>query len=51
MLLSKLQKSSFMLKLDCKLCHLSSKSTKNVLNICKRLHIMLFSSNSVNFNG
>ncbi|MFS7910432.1 hypothetical protein Hanom_Chr02g00106291 [Helianthus anomalus] len=46
---SKLQKSSFMLTLDCKLCHLSSKSIKNVLNVCKPLQVMSFSLNSIIF--
>ncbi|MFS7983568.1 hypothetical protein Hanom_Chr11g00975991 [Helianthus anomalus] len=48
---SKLQKSSFMLTLDCKVCPLSSKSTKTVLDVCKLLHVMTFRLNSVNFYG
>ncbi|MFS7976971.1 hypothetical protein Hanom_Chr10g00898641 [Helianthus anomalus] len=48
---SKLQKSSFMLTLDSKVCHLSSKSTKNVLDVCKPLHVLSFSPNSLIFHG
>ncbi|MFS8023673.1 hypothetical protein Hanom_Chr16g01454221 [Helianthus anomalus] len=33
---SKLQKSSFMLITDCKVCPLSSENTKNVLDFCQR---------------
>ncbi|MFS7979000.1 hypothetical protein Hanom_Chr10g00922191 [Helianthus anomalus] len=48
---SELQKSFFMLILDCKVCPLSSKITKNVLHVCKPLHIMSFNPNSVSFFG
>ncbi|MFS7933552.1 hypothetical protein Hanom_Chr04g00381171 [Helianthus anomalus] len=47
--MSKLQKSSFILTSDCKLCPLSSKITKNVLDICKLLHVMSFSTNLISF--
>ncbi|MFS7933611.1 hypothetical protein Hanom_Chr04g00381881 [Helianthus anomalus] len=33
----------------CKLCHLSSIITENVLHVCKLLQVMSFSHNSVNF--
>ncbi|MFS8008852.1 hypothetical protein Hanom_Chr14g01277791 [Helianthus anomalus] len=33
----------------CKLCHLSSIITENVLDVCKLLQVMSFSINSVNF--
>ncbi|MFS7921719.1 hypothetical protein Hanom_Chr03g00240421 [Helianthus anomalus] len=33
----------------CKLCFLSSILTENVLNVCKPLQVMSFSSNSTNF--
>ncbi|MFS8023554.1 hypothetical protein Hanom_Chr16g01452801 [Helianthus anomalus] len=33
----------------CKLCHLSSIITENVLDVCKLLQVMFFSPNSVNF--
>ncbi|MFS7933994.1 hypothetical protein Hanom_Chr05g00386291 [Helianthus anomalus] len=46
---SKLQKSSFMYVAYCKLCHLSSIITENVLNVCEPLQVMSFSPNSVNF--
>ncbi|MFS8005372.1 hypothetical protein Hanom_Chr13g01236521 [Helianthus anomalus] len=46
---SKLQKSSFMYVTYCKLCHLSSIITENVLDVCKPLQVMSFSPNSVNF--
>ncbi|MFS8027461.1 hypothetical protein Hanom_Chr16g01498991 [Helianthus anomalus] len=49
--MSKLQKSSFMYVTYCKLCPLSSVITKNVLYVYKRLHIMSFNPNSVNFYG
>ncbi|MFS7960229.1 hypothetical protein Hanom_Chr08g00700791 [Helianthus anomalus] len=49
--MSKLQKSSFMLTLDCKVCLLSSKSTTNIIDGCKPLHVMSFSPNSVSFHG
>ncbi|MFS7919607.1 hypothetical protein Hanom_Chr03g00214631 [Helianthus anomalus] len=47
--LSKLQKLSFMLTLDCKVYPLSSKSTKNVLDVCKPQQIMSFIPNLVIF--
>ncbi|MFS7965486.1 hypothetical protein Hanom_Chr09g00762861 [Helianthus anomalus] len=46
---SKLQKSSFMYVSYCKVCHLSSKITKTVLDFCKTLKVMPFSHNSVIF--
>ncbi|MFS7948756.1 hypothetical protein Hanom_Chr06g00563601 [Helianthus anomalus] len=49
--MSKLQNSSFILTPDCKVCPLSSKITKNVLDVCKPLHVTSFSHNSVNFHG
>ncbi|MFS8023962.1 hypothetical protein Hanom_Chr16g01457721 [Helianthus anomalus] len=45
--LSKLRKSSSMLTLNCKLYPLSSKSTINVLNVCKPFHSTSFNPNSV----
>ncbi|MFS7952684.1 hypothetical protein Hanom_Chr07g00609831 [Helianthus anomalus] len=48
---SKLQKSSFTYVTYCKLCHLTSIITENVLDVCKPLQIMFFSPNSVNFCG
>ncbi|MFS8028113.1 hypothetical protein Hanom_Chr16g01506651 [Helianthus anomalus] len=33
----------------CKLCHLSSIITENVLDVCKLLQVMSFSPNLVNF--
>ncbi|MFS8015184.1 hypothetical protein Hanom_Chr15g01353371 [Helianthus anomalus] len=48
--MSKLQKPSFMFTPYCKLCPLSLKYTKNVLNVCKSLHVMSFSPNSVSFH-
>ncbi|MFS7889399.1 hypothetical protein Hanom_Chr00s000004g01606571 [Helianthus anomalus] len=33
----------------CKLCHLSSIITENVLDVCKLLQVISFSPNSVNF--
>ncbi|MFS7994888.1 hypothetical protein Hanom_Chr12g01111371 [Helianthus anomalus] len=33
----------------CKLCHLSSIITENVLDVCKPLQVMSFNPNSVNF--
>ncbi|MFS7949300.1 hypothetical protein Hanom_Chr16g01453411 [Helianthus anomalus] len=33
----------------CKLCPLSSIITENVLDVCKPLHVMSFSPNSINF--
>ncbi|MFS7988859.1 hypothetical protein Hanom_Chr11g01039841 [Helianthus anomalus] len=48
---SKLQKSLFMYVTCCKLCHLSSIITENVLCVYKLLHVMFFSPNSVNFHG
>ncbi|MFS7915935.1 hypothetical protein Hanom_Chr02g00171231 [Helianthus anomalus] len=47
--MSKLQKSSFMYVTYCKLCPLYSILTENVLDICKLLQVMSFSSNSVIF--
>ncbi|MFS8026326.1 hypothetical protein Hanom_Chr16g01485451 [Helianthus anomalus] len=49
--MSKLQKSSFMLTPDCKLCLLSSRSTKHVLDVCKPLYVMSFSPNFISFYG
>ncbi|MFS7990106.1 hypothetical protein Hanom_Chr11g01054861 [Helianthus anomalus] len=49
--MSKLQKSSFMYVIYCKLCHLSSIITENVLDVCKSLQVMSFSPNSDNFCG
>ncbi|MFS7985889.1 hypothetical protein Hanom_Chr11g01003991 [Helianthus anomalus] len=49
--MSKLQKSSFMLTLDCKVCPLSSKVTKNILHVCKPLHVTSFSTNTFSFHG
>ncbi|MFS7973326.1 hypothetical protein Hanom_Chr09g00855291 [Helianthus anomalus] len=48
---SKLQKSFFMYVTYCKLCHLCSIITENVLDVCKLLQVMSFSLNSVNFCG
>ncbi|MFS7925024.1 hypothetical protein Hanom_Chr03g00279531 [Helianthus anomalus] len=48
---SKLQESSFMLTPYYKLCPLSSKSTKNVLDVCKPLHVMSFYPNSISFHS
>ncbi|MFS7985465.1 hypothetical protein Hanom_Chr11g00998681 [Helianthus anomalus] len=45
--MSKLQNSSFMYVNYCKLCHLFSIITENVLDICKPLQVMSFSTNSV----
>ncbi|MFS7934299.1 hypothetical protein Hanom_Chr05g00389921 [Helianthus anomalus] len=47
--MSKRQKSSFMYVTYCKLCHLSSIITENVLDVCKLLQVMSFSPNSVNY--
>ncbi|MFS7972673.1 hypothetical protein Hanom_Chr09g00847551 [Helianthus anomalus] len=47
---SKLQNSSFMYVTYCKVCPLSSKNTKNVLDVCKPLHIMSFIPNFVIFH-
>ncbi|MFS8009184.1 hypothetical protein Hanom_Chr14g01281671 [Helianthus anomalus] len=47
--MSKLQKSSFMYVTYYKLCHLSSIIIENVLDVCKHLQVMSFSSNPVNF--
>ncbi|MFS7889558.1 hypothetical protein Hanom_Chr00s000004g01608431 [Helianthus anomalus] len=33
----------------CKLCPLSSIITENVLDVCKLLQVMSFSTNSINF--
>ncbi|MFS7935905.1 hypothetical protein Hanom_Chr05g00409051 [Helianthus anomalus] len=49
--MSKLLNSSFMLTSDCKLCHLSSKGTKNILDVCEPLHVMSFSPNPIIFHG
>ncbi|MFS8012951.1 hypothetical protein Hanom_Chr14g01327051 [Helianthus anomalus] len=48
--LSKLQKLSFMFTLYCKLCPLSSKYTRNILNVCKSLHVISLCPNSVSFH-
>ncbi|MFS7948399.1 hypothetical protein Hanom_Chr06g00559581 [Helianthus anomalus] len=48
---SKLQKSAFMYVTYCKLCHLSSIITENVLDVCKPSQVMFFSPDSVNFCG
>ncbi|MFS8027059.1 hypothetical protein Hanom_Chr16g01494171 [Helianthus anomalus] len=48
---SKLQNSSFIFTPDCKLCPLSLKSTKTILDVCKVLHVMSFSPNSISFHG
>ncbi|MFS7997600.1 putative rlpA-like protein, double-psi beta-barrel [Helianthus anomalus] len=48
---SKLQKSSFIYVSYCKLCHLSSIITENVIDVCKPLQVMSFSPNLVNFCG
>ncbi|MFS8022377.1 hypothetical protein Hanom_Chr16g01438751 [Helianthus anomalus] len=47
LLKSKLQRSSFMLTQDCKLYPLPLKSTKNILDVCKPLHVTSFDPNSV----
>ncbi|MFS7909701.1 hypothetical protein Hanom_Chr02g00097671 [Helianthus anomalus] len=47
--MSKLQKSPFMYVTYCKLCHLSSIITENILDVCKPLQVMSFSPNSDNF--
>ncbi|MFS7992716.1 hypothetical protein Hanom_Chr12g01085571 [Helianthus anomalus] len=47
---SKLQKSSFMYVTYCKVCPLSSIITENIFYVYKPLHVMSFSSNSVNFH-
>ncbi|MFS7978299.1 hypothetical protein Hanom_Chr10g00913871 [Helianthus anomalus] len=49
--MSKLQNLSFMYVTYCKLYPLSSIITENVLDVCKPLHVMSFSPNSVNFCG
>ncbi|MFS7899845.1 hypothetical protein Hanom_Chr12g01120581 [Helianthus anomalus] len=46
-----LQKSSFTYVTYCKLCTLSIIITENILDVCKPLQVMSFSSNSVNFRG
>ncbi|MFS7902283.1 hypothetical protein Hanom_Chr01g00009451 [Helianthus anomalus] len=48
---SKLQKSSFMYVIYYKVCPLSLISSENILNVCKPLHVMFFSPNSVNFHS
>ncbi|MFS7971413.1 hypothetical protein Hanom_Chr09g00832531 [Helianthus anomalus] len=48
---SKLQNSSFMYVTYCKVCLLSLKNTKNVLDVCKPLHVTSFNPNSVSFYG
>ncbi|MFS8014236.1 hypothetical protein Hanom_Chr15g01342241 [Helianthus anomalus] len=35
----------------CKVCLLSSKSTKNILDVCKPLRVVSFSPNSITFHG
>ncbi|MFS7888309.1 hypothetical protein Hanom_Chr00s000001g01593431 [Helianthus anomalus] len=47
----KKKKTSIMLIPDCKLYPLSSISKKNILDVCKPLHVMSLSPNSVSFHG
>ncbi|MFS7949365.1 hypothetical protein Hanom_Chr06g00570751 [Helianthus anomalus] len=47
--MSKLQNSSFMYVSYCKVCPMSSKITKNVLDVCKSLHATSFSPNPISF--